>query len=102
LTPALIAITGALLTVILCWALTTIQRVGELHHGYIGVALLFVPVPWAQYVGLYLLLDDDVQHAWEAVQLLWHHKIVNDFTPAHWIGVGIGLLIDKVVGKDVV
>ena len=97
-----VAIAGAVLTVILAWALTTIQRVDEIHHGYIGVVLICIPIPWVQYVGLYLLFDDDVQHVWEAIQLLWHGKVVKDFTPAHWVGVGLGLLIDKVLGRDVV
>ena len=97
-----VAIAAAVLTAILAWALTTIQRVGEIHHGYVGVVLVCIPIPWVQYLGLYLLFDDDVQHVWEAIMLLWKHKIVNDFTPAHWVGVGLGLLIDKATGKDVV
>lgn len=91
-------IVTAVLYIVLMWALTTIGRANELHHGYMGVVLLLAPhlVAYQAIIGLTLLADDVLQHAVEAFALLIAHKVINDFTPIHWAGVGIILLWEKI------
>lgn len=97
----LIQLVAAVLYIVLMWALTAIGRANELHHGYMGVVLLlaapFLP-PWSAVVGLVLLGEDTIQHAVEAFDLLVRHRVLNDWTPIHWLGVGVILLAEMVYG----
>ena len=75
-------------------SLLIIKRVIELHHLYWGLILLVAPWNWIQLVGLIIVLDDCIQHTYQAIVLLIKKKKVNDFTPIHWIGVKICLALD--------
>lgn len=94
---------AAFLYIVLMWALGIIGRANELHHGYMGIVLLLAApmLPhawWAAIVGLVLLGDDTIQHGVEAFWLLIRHKVLNDWTPIHWLGVGVILLAEMVHG----
>lgn len=78
------------LIILLANSLAILGRLREWHHGYYGIAAALVGV-WASlsflvWIGLVLLIDDDVQHVWEAIVKLSGHVPPGDFTPIHRIG----------------
>jgi hypothetical protein len=78
------------LTALLAAALLELRRTKELHHGYFGALLCYYGIlsgdQLAVFVGLVLLVDDDVQHVYQAICKLLGRPIPNDFTPIHHLG----------------
>jgi hypothetical protein len=71
-------------------ALLELKRAGEVHHGYFGALLCFYGLiashDFVTWIGLILLLDDDVQHVWEVACGYLGRPIPGDFTPIHRLG----------------
>lgn len=86
------------LAVVLDLSLAKLHRLAELHHGYYGAALAAVSLElrwpaWVFWLGILLLVDDDVQHVAEALGL---RPRMADFTPIHKLGAWImGLDLKK-------
>lgn len=76
------------LAIVLDLSLARLHRLAELHHGYYGAALAAVALElhwptWVFWLGIALLVDDDVQHVTEALGL---RPRMADFTPIHKLG----------------
>lgn len=64
-------------------AIARLGRLVELHHLYWGAAIALIPWTPTRIVGLVLMLDDTVQHAVQAAQLLTGHAPEPDWSPVH-------------------
>lgn len=87
----MIALLIALILAALLFAsLWYMHRLDEVHHGFIGIALMLLSGIWGGpllfWSGVVLLADDDVQHVYEALCLLLHRPVPPDFTPIHKLG----------------
>lgn len=86
--PTLPFLLALALLVMLMVTLVRLHRVPEIHHGYFGAALVALtyayawPVAFA-WIGVVLLVDDDVQHVAEALGIV---PPMADFTPIHKLG----------------
>lgn len=89
------------LSALLAASLLELRRTKEIHHGYLGAVLCFVGLttPGSHLLvviaGLLLLLDDDVQHVWEAICKLTGRPVPNDFTPIHKLGSDVLLILEN-------
>ena len=70
---------------VLMGSLAALHRLDELHHGYYGAVLCWTPLlglpSWLWWLGLYLLVDDTIQHLSEAIGIA-----KSDWTPVHRLG----------------
>ena len=57
-------------------------RPGEMHHGYIGAALLLIPNKWTRSIGAVLLADDLAQHVFRINTPV--HMVSDELGRYHW------------------
>lgn len=95
-------IAAVVLTLDLLGALLKLHRLREVHHGYLGAALCILQLAyhwplWLSWIGIVLLIDDDVQHTAEA---LGHIPRMSDFTPIHKLGAWLLGRLQSIDWKD--
>lgn len=85
--------TGLAMLAVLLVVLVRLQRIGkarhgkvaQIHHGYLGAALMLVPWWPAQLVGLVILADDLVQHLMQLRKPDW-------LSPLHRLAHKVGVI----------